>query len=308
MAPLWLRFVCILGALIACTAVAVPDDPAPTAADEKAIQATLEKLAAAFNARDAKAAVALFTPTGEFVDGEGNTFHGREAIEAELTALFKANTQGKVGFETDNVRFLSAGLFIEEGTVTVTSVDKFNKKIGYLMLHAQQKDGSWLLASVRSKGEEATTPQEHLQELSWLIGEWVDESTESVVKTRVRWSEDKNFILSDFVIQVAGKPTLKGTHRIGWDPLMKSFKSWVFDSAGGHAEGVWTQVDERWIVRFTGVRPDGEVGTMTTTYQPIGPDTYLYTVTDRILGEDAQPDLSVLVVRKPPEPAKAATK
>jgi uncharacterized protein (TIGR02246 family) len=306
MAPLWLRLSCILGALMACTALAAPDDPV-TVADEKAIRTTVDKLVAALNARNVKDAAALFTPTGEFVDGDGNTFHGREAIQAEFEALFKANAHTKVVLEMDSVRFLSTGVFIEEGTVTLNRNPNIpGKKIGYLIVHAQQKDGSWLLASVRSKGEDEATPQEELQDLGWMIGEWVDESADSVVKTKVRWSDDKNFILSDFTVQVAGKPAVTGSHRIGYDPRTGSFKSWVFDSAGGHAEGFWTLTNDRWVVKFTGVRPSGEAGSMTAIYQPLGPDSYLYTVTDRVMGDEVQPDVSVKVVRKPPEPAKAA--
>lgn len=309
MSPLWLRYTCTLAAILACAGVAATDDDGPSATDEKAIQSSVEKLTAAFNARDAKAAAALFTPTGEFVDGDGNTFHGREAIEAELAAVFKANPKGHVAIATEAVRFLSPGLFMEEGTVTLTrEANGPGKKVGYLMLHARQKDGTWLLASVRSRADDKTTPHEELQELAWLIGDWVDESSESVVKTSVRWSEDKNFILSEFVVQVAGKPALKGTHRIGWDGMAKRFKSWVFDSRGGHAEGTWTQLDDRWVVKLTGVSATGEAASMTNVYQTAGPDAYTFTVMDRVLGDDILPDVSVRVVRKPPVPAKATAK
>src|SRR5262249_33005482 len=153
-------------------------------------------------------------------------------IEAELTALFKANPQGRIALQPDSVRVLSEGVYLEEGTVTMTNgnTNSPGKKVGYLALHAKQKDGTWLLAGVRSKGDTKATPQEHLQDLAWIIGDWVDESSDSVVKTKTRWSEDKQFILSDFVIQVSGKPALKGTTRIGWDPSTKRFKSWIFDS------------------------------------------------------------------------------
>lgn len=307
MAPTWLRLTCILAALVACSAFAVQDLPKSTEEDEKGIRETVNKFVAAMNARNAKEAAALFTPAGEFVDGDGNTFHGRDAIEAEFTELFKANPKAQLKLQMDSLRYVSAGVFIEEGTVTVASSPNMpGKGIDYLMVHAKQPDGKWLLASVRSKGEEDETPQEALQDLAWMIGEWVDESSDSVVKTKVRWSDDKNFILSDFTVQVGGKPAVTGSHRIGYDPTTKSFKSWVFDSTGGHAEGTWTQLDDRWVVKLHGVQSDGERGSMTCIYQPLGPDAYVFMVSDRIQGDDDVPDVTVKVVRKPPEPTKAA--
>ena len=38
-------------------------------------------------------------------------------------------------------------------------------------------------------------------------------------------------------MKTGGMPVLSGTQRIGWDPLNRQFKTWIFDSEGGHAEG-----------------------------------------------------------------------
>jgi hypothetical protein len=123
--------------------------------------------------------------------------------------------------------------------------------------------------------------------------------------TTTRWSEDGNFLLTDFAIRVAGRKVMSGTQRIGWDGSLDKFKSWVFDSEGGHAEGIWTEIEGRWVVKATGVRPDGDACSATHTYEQTGPDTYLFSVTDRIIGDETAPDFTAKVVRKPPEPEKA---
>jgi ketosteroid isomerase-like protein len=66
----------------ATLAQAVAD--APTALD-KAILAEADATAKAFNAADAAALAALFSPTGELVDENGNVFTGTQSI----TELFK---------------------------------------------------------------------------------------------------------------------------------------------------------------------------------------------------------------------------
>ena len=48
---------------------------------------------------------------------------------------------------------------------------------------------------------------------------------------------------------------LSGTQRIGWDPLKRQFKTWIFDSEGGHGEGYYTRNGDQWVVKTEGVRP-----------------------------------------------------
>ena len=70
-----------------------------------------------------------------------------------------------------------------------------------------------------------------------------------------RWTDNHRFILGQFTVQIAGKPAMTGTQRIGWDPLKKTIRSWVFDSEGGFAEGTWTLDGNKWVVKLTGVHP-----------------------------------------------------
>jgi uncharacterized protein (TIGR02246 family) len=103
---------------------AAPSQEKPTEADAKAIGKSSEALAAALSAKDAKAAAAVFTPSGEFMDGDGNVFHGRAAIEAEFDALFKANPKGHVEIRPAELRSVAAGVVIEEGLAIVGPDDQ----------------------------------------------------------------------------------------------------------------------------------------------------------------------------------------
>jgi uncharacterized protein (TIGR02246 family) len=283
---------------------------ADQAADAMGIAANVEAFAKAANAHDAKAIAATFTPTGEFVDGDGNVFHGRAAIEAEFDALFKANPKGRITITAVELRAIAPGVVVEEGTVTIGPAEADPTQaasattVGYTIVHSKQSDSKWLMASVRSHGDEDMTAHEQLQQLGWLIGDWIDESDDSVVRTSTRWSDDKNFILSDFHVHVAGRRAMSGSTRIGWDASIGKFRSWVFDTEGGHASGLWTRVGDQWVVKVTAVGPDGEIGTMTNIYVPTGRDSIAFTSVDRIFGDETAPDVTVKIVRKPPEPKK----
>ena len=56
---------------------------------------------------------------------------------------------------------------------------------------------------------------------------------------------------------------------------------------------------------MTGVRPDVDACSATHTYERRGPDSFQFTVTDRIVGDEVQPDFTSQEVRKPPEPERA---
>ena len=51
--------------------------------------------------------------------------------------------------------------------------------------------------------------------------------------------------------------------RIGWDPLTKQIKSWVFDSEGGYGDALWTRKGNQWVIKSTGVLPDGRTASAT---------------------------------------------
>lgn len=95
----------------------------------------------------------------------------------------------------------------------------------------------------------ALSHHEHLKQLEWMVGHWVDEGDDSVTETTCEWSEDKNFLLRKFTISIDGKQAMKGVQRIGWDPPSRQIRSWVFDSAGGFAEGLWSRVGDYWVVK-----------------------------------------------------------
>jgi len=93
----------------ACLALALccggaPGDDKPGSKDAAAVGKSLAALAAAYNARDAKAIGEVFTTTGEFVDGSGNVFQGREKISGEFAALFQVNPKNTIEVTTDDVR------------------------------------------------------------------------------------------------------------------------------------------------------------------------------------------------------------
>jgi uncharacterized protein (TIGR02246 family) len=278
--------------------------PADRSADEKAIRASAEHFVKAFNKADAKGAAEQFLLQAEYLNSDGEAFEGREAIQKDLEEFFKEYPKAQIVLEIDSIRFIGPRVAIEEGRTAVTR-EPGNEPIRQTYVAVDiLTDGDWQLASVRETtdedGEESLTPHDHLEPLGWLVGEWMDESDAGVVKTSCRWTEDENYLIQDFELIVAGHRAVTGQQRIGWDPLTRHVKSWVFDSQGGYSEGLWTEIDGRWVVKAQGVRPDGTVGTGTNIYTPRTGDSYFFDSTNRVVGDDVEPDFRVVVVRRPP--------
>ena len=51
------------------------------------------------------------------------------------------------------------------------------------------------------------TPNDHLQELAWMVGDWIDESPDSTVKSSCRWDNSGNYLLHEFELHIAGRGT-----------------------------------------------------------------------------------------------------
>jgi uncharacterized protein (TIGR02246 family) len=296
----------ILGAclLVWLSCFGARSDEPPRDKNAEPVEKAFAALAAALNTRDPKAFGEQFTPKGEFIDADGDEFEGREAISREFKALFEVNPRDTAKLDAEEIREINAGVLSVDGVLTYSSGNgSESDKVDFAALLVRQPDGAWLIASIRSQGERGlSSPHARLKEVEWLIGDWVDESDESTVLINNRWSEDGNFVVTKFAIEVGGRKVMSGTQWIGWDGSLEKLRSWVFDSEGGHATGVWTELDDRWIVKSSGVRPDGDACSATHTYERKGPDAFLFSITDRIIGDEEQTDFTSSVVRKPPEP------
>jgi uncharacterized protein (TIGR02246 family) len=279
------------------------------AADEKALRKSAEDFARAFNARDAKAIATQFAPQAEMVDLDGNVRQGRAAIEASFAQQF-ADPQFKIAVEIESLRFVGDNLAVEDGHLVLTSEDQASVRSRYTAVHVRE-GGTWLVASSRDvvNPNDRIAPHAHLQQLAWLVGDWIEENGNSIVVTSYRWDEGQNFLLSDYTVKVAGQVTMKGTQRIGWDPLTRQIKTWTFDSDGGYGEGYWHRDGDRWLVKLEGVSADGRNGSMTQIHTRLNDHRRTWRAVDRVLGGEPLDDIDeISIVRAAPKPKQPSDK
>ena len=274
--------------------------------DLAAIRAVANSFLEAYRAKDAAAIGALFTENAEIVDDDGEVTQGRPAIVERFAGLFEANEGGKLNVEVHSIHLLSPELAIEEGTATVSGDDGENPETSrYSVIYIKQ-GGRWLQARIRDETPSELSAHDHLKDLEWMLGEWVNESDDALVTTTCSWSDNGSFLIRQFDVKIEGTVALSGTQRIGWDAMRKQFRTWVFDDEGGFAEGLvaYDEDDDEWIVKSTGVRADGQPITVTSVFAPLDPDRIGWQTVERTVGGVALPGLDqYILVRKPPQPA-----
>jgi len=271
---------------------------------EKSIRAVAETFTNAYNAGDAKAVAALFTEDAEMVDENGDRIKGRPTIQAFFEGMFRERKGAKIEITLESLAFLGPEVGKEEGHTRVKPAenDAPDAVRRYSLLFVKQ-GGKWLYSSVHEDDEPGLAHHERLKELEWMLGDWVDETTDSTVHATCRWSPDKNFLLREFTIHVQGQPVMTVAQRIGWDPLTKQIKSWVFDSEGGYGEGYWTRDGKQWFIKSTGVLPDGRTASATNVLTRVGSHSARWASIQRTVGGQVVPNLQEYVmVRRPPAP------
>jgi uncharacterized protein (TIGR02246 family) len=268
---------------------------------EAAIRATVDKFTEAYNAHNAEAVAALFLPQAQIVDDENNTVQGRENIQALFADVFAEQPETGIEVQIESIRFIGTQLALETGTtVTVPPEGQAPESGRYSVLHVLM-DGKWQMAVVRDMPDEPTH-RDRLEELAWLVGDWIDESPEGRVSTSCRWSDDGSFLLQEITVHRGDEEVMKVSQRIGWDPVRKQFRAWIFDSEGGFGESFWTQTETGWLMRATSVNTDGTLASATNHIEPTGIDRYVFLSADRVSGDEILAPVRVTVVRKPPQP------
>lgn len=278
-------------------------NPAGNGKDREVIEKNAEAFEAAFNSKDLEAIGQQFDENADYIDADGRVSRGRAMIVEDFQQIFESSPESRLQLIVEEIRFIGDDVAIEDGiAIVVSEATPAGSRSRYTVVHVR-RDGGWKILRVQDASSTLPTHNDRLQELAWMVGSWVDESDESLVETSCDWGEGGSFLLRQFLIRRAGEALMEGTSRIGWDPLRKQIRSWVFDSSGGFAEGYWTRAGNQWIVKVSSVQPDGTVTSATNIITYIDPDRFAFRSIDRVVaGELIEDSPVVTIVRRPPVP------
>jgi uncharacterized protein (TIGR02246 family) len=301
-----MKKVCIACITVVCNlAWLLPTDcRADKAEDEAMIRANAEAYVAAYNKHDAKAVAAMWSPDAVYMDpSTGEAAVGREEIEKMFADTLAALKDAKLEVEVSSVEFVSPNVAIENGTVRIIQPDAEPEETNYTAVNVK-RDGKWLLDRISEEEPPAPPPSsyEQLKELEWMIGSWIDQDEDATIQTDCEWTKNQNFINRSFAVVIGDQVDLAGMQMIGWDPVAKQIRSWIFDSDGGFSEGKWTRKGDRWLIQQNGTLPDGSRSSAVNIITPVDDDSFTWQSVQREINGDLLPNVDeVLVVRKPTE-------
>jgi uncharacterized protein (TIGR02246 family) len=283
---------------------AAPECRADQFEDEAAIRKNAAAYVEAYNKRDAKAVAEMWSPDAVYMDPDtGEAAVGREEIEKLFAGTLAGLGEGKIEVDVDSVKFMSANVAIENGTVRIIRPNA-EPEVTYYSAVNVRRDGKWLLDRVSEElpPVPAPSPYEHLKELEWMIGSWVDDDEDATVQTDCEWTKNQNFMTRSFAVVVDGQVDMAGMQIIGWDPIVKQIRSWVFDSDGGFAEGKWSRKGDRWLIQQTATLPDGSKSSAVNVIRRVDDNSFTWQSIQREVDGDVLPSVDeVRVVRRPVE-------
>jgi hypothetical protein len=253
----------------------------------------------AYNRGDAAAASLHWSRDGSYQSLTGEFEKGPDKIRPALEKLFSEQKGIQVKVALFSVELESSDRAISKGFAVFQRQGEENEEVLFTATHVKE-DGQWKLLKVDE--EESSVPLDtiaKLGELEWLIGDWVDQDDNASVETTFRWTKDFAFITGTFRVIVEDRVDLEGTQVIGWDPVAKKIRSWIFDTEAGFGEGEWSRGDNRWTVKVKSTLGTGQKASSMNIYTSVDPNAFTWQSVSREVDGELLPDIDeVTVVRK----------
>jgi uncharacterized protein (TIGR02246 family) len=267
------------------------------AAAEKEVRQTLEEYGSAFSRGQASMSRPAFTQDAVYVTEDGTRVEGREAIIQRLRDYLTSHPGDRLRLTADKILFVTPEVAQVDGTAEIRGPGGPPDVSPYTALLVK-REGHWQIKSMRdlslSDDDEGATAADRLPELDWMVGEWTQTSEGGSVRATCRYDMEKNFLLWDYTVRASGKDVMTVNQRVGWDPQKGQFRSWVFDSAGGFAEGQWDPGDDgAWIIHQSGVLPDGGTASATCTLTPVERNSFRWRMAERRVDGQRLPDVDL---------------
>ena len=265
--------------------------------DEAEIRSQMAALAAAASNGEAERMSILWTADGAYIDADGAQTKGREAIKKRLNDGLTAGRKANLSLSLSAVKLLGTDAAWAEGTVIRQTSVGLEPSTRFVMVLEKQA-GKWLIASATETAIANRSAADHLNVVSWLVGEWHAEGGGTKVKMIGDWTGNKSFINCKFVLEKPGAPVQVENQIIGWDPTKEKIVSWHFDSNGGFGYGTWSKRGGQWVVSAEGVEQSGSRTSAMNIISFSGPNKFTWQSVNREIDGVPVPDTVPLNVEK----------
>jgi hypothetical protein len=149
---------------------------------------------------------------------------------------------------------------------------------------------------IESTSQPETSSYDYIKVFEWLVGDWKDESKDANITYKYEWDENKNFLKQHFSIIIPDQENLHGIQILGWDPVKKQIRSWIFDSDGGFGESFWSKEGDKWYATTTYTLPDGTIASAIHVFSKVNENSYTFSSESREIGGELLPDVGPFTI------------
>lgn len=268
---------------------------------KKQVEKRLQDFIEAINKTNVDAFPSFWTQDVTIMNpGTGEVYKGKSEI---IDYLQKRNQeirdrQLNFTFTPAKIVFPAPDQAVVEGSVEIKDKGQLVQRV-FRKIKLSNVDGQWLIKEVREI-EVAPAPDisPQLKDLEWLIGNWKDSDEDVTISFSAKHDKYNNFIVQNFKMEIYDQEAMEGMQIIGWDPIEKTIRSWVYDSDGGFGQGTWAKKDGVWYVASKYVLSDGSKAAATNIYSEINDRSYRYSSIDRSIDGELLDNIAPVTVRK----------
>jgi uncharacterized protein (TIGR02246 family) len=272
--------------------------------DEAQIREMTESYVQTFSKHDPQALAQYWDKDAEYTYPlTGETVQGREQVAEGLKKWFVDRKADKVKVQIDDIVFPEEGKAIEKGRFQLTYQDNKPPLESGFKADLVKVGDKWLFKRVRQiHYSPAVSNYEHLKELEWFLGNWVDTDEDVTIESINQWVMNKNFLIQRFNMKLYDHPVMKGRQIIGWDPSIQKIRSWIFDSDGGIGEGTWSKFGDKWYVKTSYTLANGDKASAINIYSKKSDNEYTWASVGRDVNGEILPNIEpITIVRKTSE-------
>jgi uncharacterized protein (TIGR02246 family) len=286
------------------TSAESPEQAATSSADEKALRSQADDYEKAYARGDAKTVANMWTSDGTYTDADGVELKGRSDIEKYFCSGFKQFGAHPLDISVESIRFPASNVAIEKGSCRILSGPASGIKSRYTAVHVKEH-GRWLVDAVTESEGPQETSSGSLKDLDWLIGSWTAKGPKGTMRFNADWAGDRKFIHCRYSFihctsstNDSTSPKSEQMQIIGWNPMSKQITSWHFGSKGGFGYGRWLKDGQSFIETTNGLEPDGTASSSINTLHKLSDNSFTWSSTGRISGNDRLPDTPEISVTR----------
>lgn len=253
----------------------------------------------AFNQRDLAKIASFWAKDAFYINLTSHeSFEGTEEITDYFQREFEKNGADKLHITISTIYFPSVNEAIVKGLMEMDYSNQPPKKSAFLA-QSMKENNKWVIQSITvNEINSSLSHFEHLKDLAWLEGNWEDQDDNIDVKYSYSWDKNKNFLTQHFTVYILGQEQISGFQIIGWDPIKKKIRSWIYDSDGGVGKSVWSKEGSTWYVSVVFTLPQGGVASATHIYHKMDDTSYTFASENRDVDGKLLPNIGPFKVIK----------